>query len=78
LPEEVLGPADAGASIEGEKPVWFESGFLPTRVYMRDRLRPGNQLTGPAVIFQYDTTTVIPPDWRLIVDRRANIIATRR
>jgi N-methylhydantoinase A/oxoprolinase/acetone carboxylase beta subunit len=34
----------------------------------------GNIIDGPGVIFQYDTTTIIPPKWQAAVDERGNLI----
>jgi len=31
-------------------------------------------ITGPAVVEQFDATTVIPPGWGAQVDRRRNLI----
>jgi 5-oxoprolinase (ATP-hydrolysing)/N-methylhydantoinase A len=47
-----------------------------TRFYSRPRLRAGNLITGPAVIEQSDTTTVLPPGARARVDRYGNLIVT--
>jgi len=50
--------------------VWFpETGFVAVPVYDRDRLPAGCRLTGPAVIEQMDTTTVVPPQARLVNGR---------
>jgi N-methylhydantoinase A len=35
-------------------------------------------LAGPAIIEQFDATTVIPALWRAEVDRYRNLILTRR
>lgn len=43
-------------------------------VYERAVLEPGNRLTGPAIITQYDTTTVLPPGWQMWVDTVGNLI----
>ncbi|HLX38940.1 MAG TPA: hydantoinase/oxoprolinase family protein, partial [Ktedonobacteraceae bacterium] len=43
-------------------------------VYERGVLEPGNKLTGPAIITQYDTTTILPPGWRSQVDAVSNLI----
>lgn len=67
-----LRAADAGAAIIGEKQVWFDRRPQPTTLYERGRLQPGNRFTGPAVIFQYDTTTVVPPAWEAAVDTYGN------
>jgi N-methylhydantoinase A len=45
-----------------------------TPVYDRTSLRPGGMLQGPAIITQYDTTTVVPPEWRVQVDAVSNLI----
>jgi N-methylhydantoinase A len=46
-----------------------------TPVYMRERLAPGAVLTGPAIVAQYDTTTVLPPAWSATVDATGAILA---
>jgi N-methylhydantoinase A len=46
-----------------------------TPIYARDTLVPGVALAGPAVITQYDTTTVIPPGWHARIDAVSNLIA---
>jgi N-methylhydantoinase A len=50
--------------------VWFpETGFIATPVYERERLPAQCRFTGPAIIEQMDTTTVIPPKARLRHDK---------
>jgi N-methylhydantoinase A len=46
-----------------------------TPIYDRSALKPGMRFTGPAIITQYDTTTVILPRWRARVDAPGNLIA---
>lgn len=46
-----------------------------TPVYMRERLAPGAVLAGPAIVAQYDSTTVLPPDWSATVDATGAILA---
>jgi N-methylhydantoinase A len=43
-------------------------------VYARASLQPGGMLHGPAIIMQYDTTTIIPSGWHLRVDAVSNLI----
>ncbi|MEZ4541454.1 MAG: hydantoinase/oxoprolinase family protein [Chloroflexota bacterium] len=69
----VAGPDPTAARV-GRRPVWFDGGFRDTALYVREFLRPGNLLPGPGVIYQYDTTTIIPPGWSAAVDRRENLI----
>lgn len=47
---------------------------LEAPVYKRDALRPGCTFDGPAIITQYDTTTVVPPAWHGMVDAVSNLI----
>lgn len=77
LPTEPLGDPDATPALIGTKPVWFNAGFVDTRLFDRELLRAGHQFEGPAVVFQYDTTTVFPPDWLVTVDTRRNLLAVR-
>ena len=37
-------------------------------LYERDRLPPGARLAGPAIVEQFDATTVVPPGWTRAVD----------
>lgn len=56
------------------KPVWFDaSGPVQTPFYRRERLRPGHRLNGPAVILQYDATTLLAPAWSAFVDGLDNL-----
>jgi N-methylhydantoinase A/oxoprolinase/acetone carboxylase beta subunit len=61
---------------EGE--AWFRvDGDLrqvTTRYYDRTALKAGHHLEGPAIVNQYDSTTVIPPGLAADVDRYGNIV----
>ena len=59
------------------KPVWFEGRFRTAPVYDRERLAAGTRLRGPAVIVEYSSTTIVPPDFRCEVDKYLNLILTR-
>ena len=73
------GIARAGELSEGEaapqayRKVRFES-WLDTPIYQREFLRPGQHFSGPAIIEQADTTTVIEPDMMAKVDAAGNIL----
>ena len=45
-----------------------------TRIYTRDRLTPGDTFTGPAIISEYSSATVLPPRDRLRVDALRNLV----
>jgi N-methylhydantoinase A len=57
------------------RPVHFDATgtALDTPVYLRSQLAAGTTLTGPAVIDQLDSTTLVPPGWRAEVDEWLNI-----
>jgi 5-oxoprolinase (ATP-hydrolysing) len=46
----------------------------PTPFYDRELLRAGDRVEGPAVVEQYDSTTVIPPGFTAEIDRSGNIV----
>jgi N-methylhydantoinase A/oxoprolinase/acetone carboxylase beta subunit len=66
------------AALRHEREAWFrvesELRELPTKFYDRGLLVAGNRVDGPAVINQYDTTTVIPPGLTAEIDRFGNIV----
>jgi N-methylhydantoinase A len=71
---EPLSSSQAARAIIGRKQVWFNQKPVETSQYDRRQLRPGDEFWGPAVIYQYDTTTVIPPGWRVGVDAFRNLV----
>jgi len=62
-------PADARI---GERRAYF-GRYVPTALYERARLPLGARLTGPAIVEQDDTTTVIPPGVIALVDDAGNL-----
>jgi N-methylhydantoinase A len=41
--------------------MWVEGGWVDAPVYERGSLRAGQRLAGPAIVAQYDSTTLILP-----------------
>jgi N-methylhydantoinase A len=68
--------SDLAAARAGERAVYFAEagGYVPTPVYRRARLGPGATLTGPAILEQMDTTTVVLPGQQARVDAYRNVI----
>ncbi len=63
---------------KGRRGVYFEaSRETPAPLFERDRLGPGTRLEGPAIVEQFDATTVIPPGWRARVDEFLNLMLER-
>jgi N-methylhydantoinase A len=69
------GPS-ADAARTGERDVYLPElgGMVSCPVYLRDRLRAGNRLQGPAIIEQMDTTTVLLADMTAFVDPFLNLV----
>ncbi|HIP73990.1 MAG TPA: hydantoinase/oxoprolinase family protein [Anaerolineae bacterium] len=78
LPIQPLTQTSAVEAIIGEKEVWFDQRSVVTTLYQRERLRPGHHFSGPALVFQYDTTIVIPPGWVTAVDETGNLVVSRK
>jgi N-methylhydantoinase A len=85
VPQAKLSPGKAtGRTIEqaktGERKVYFgeQHGAVNCRIYSRDLLEPGHEITGPAIIEQLDTTTVIHPEQEATVDEYRNLIVREK
>jgi len=58
--------------------VWFGAKPHPTGIYDRQRLCARAVVSGPAVIVEYSSTTVVPPDFACSVDEQLNLILQRQ
>ncbi len=57
-----------------EKKIFYDGEFSKAKVYMREKLLPGNMIKGPAIISSFDGTSLIPPEHKCYVDRYFNIL----
>jgi N-methylhydantoinase A/oxoprolinase/acetone carboxylase beta subunit len=80
LPRSVLPPAELGdrnpvAACDGERNVYLhETGkFTAIPIYRAERLKPGNEFGGPAIVEAEDTTVLVHADQRLWVDGYRNL-----
>jgi N-methylhydantoinase A len=71
------GVSESGA-LKGTRQAYFEdsNGFVACPVYDRYRLRPGEEIAGPALIEERESTCVLSPGDKVTVDARGNLIAT--
>jgi N-methylhydantoinase A/oxoprolinase/acetone carboxylase beta subunit len=57
---------------------WFEKNGklakVKTKFYERTELLAGNKIQGPAIITQFDSTSVVPPGYSAEVDKHGNLI----
>jgi N-methylhydantoinase A len=66
-------PAEA-AVMEADHAIYWDGDWIAAPVYARERLGPGHRITGPAVIEQEDSTTLVQPGTRATVDPYLNLI----
>jgi N-methylhydantoinase A len=59
------------------KNVWFNGKPMRTTFYEREKLAPGMRIRGPAIVVEYSSTTVIPPDFVCTVDDHLNLVLKR-
>jgi len=71
----------AASSTNGKSPaassrqVYFDDGgWTDAQVFNREELPPGREIAGPAVIDQFDSTTVLPSGTSAIVDQYSNLV----
>ena len=74
LPQAELASPDPSAAFEGRRPVVIGTGLTQVPFYLGKRLRPGNAVTGPAIIAQPDTTVFLGPGDEATVDGRYNLV----
>jgi N-methylhydantoinase A len=79
LRQPAARPGEARRSGKAEpasrRAVWFAADVaLDTRVYDRASLRPADTIAGPAIIEQLDSTTLLFPGDRAVVDPYLNLI----
>ncbi len=53
--------------------IFWDGEWMEVPAYQRESLLPGNLLTGPAIVFEYDSTTLIPSGWMAKVDGYRNL-----
>ncbi|ARF54123.1 hydantoinase B/oxoprolinase family protein [Streptomyces gilvosporeus] len=57
--------------------MYAQGRWQDTPLYQRTGLRPGDTLTGPAIIAEEDATTVLDPGWQAAVAERGHLLLTR-
>ena len=76
-PEAEQGDGDASAALIETRDVVFdvdgEATSCPTPFFDREGLRAGDRIDGPAIVEQYDTTTIVPPGFVVEEIGRAHV-----
>jgi N-methylhydantoinase A len=76
LPRHPRADVAVEAAVRERRPAYFPEtdGFTDTPVYDRYRLVPGATLSGPAVVEEHESTTVIPPGMTAVADAYLNLL----
>ena len=74
LPTGSLEGEDASGAVAEEHEIVFKGERLRTKIYDRARLVPGNRFDGPAIVTEFDSTTVVLPGYTAQVDVNFNIL----
>jgi N-methylhydantoinase A len=77
LPSGEEGGGDASAAVTDEHEIVFKGERVPTRIYDRAKLAPGMRFDGPAIVTEFDSTTVVLPGYQAAVDTNFNILIER-
>lgn len=79
LEEIERGGIDPSPALKGERDAFFEenNALVKTRVYDGDRLLCENILEGPCIVEEKATTIVIPPVFRMMVDKYGNYVSVK-
>jgi N-methylhydantoinase A len=74
----LIDPSGRQATLEAalveRRPVWFDGAWIDTPVYAREKLPITATFPGPAIIEQFDATTVVEPADHVTTDRDGNLI----
>ncbi len=69
--------ADEATPPKTTRPVYLEGQSVDTPVYDRNALAPGQDIEGPVIIEERETTVFVLPGWNLNVHADGSLIATR-
>jgi N-methylhydantoinase A len=70
--------APRSEAVKGRRQVFFSAERpTDTPIMDRDKFVVGTSFSGPAIVEQFDATTVVPPGWTAHVDRYGNLVLAR-
>jgi 5-oxoprolinase (ATP-hydrolysing) len=64
----------AAAAARNSQPLWHDGGWRDTPIFDRAELRPGEKLSGPALVADSSCTLVIEPGWSGRVGSQGSIL----
>jgi 5-oxoprolinase (ATP-hydrolysing) len=77
--EQVLAPDKQAPPLQADDTakVFTEDQHQSAPLYLREKLKPGQQITGPAIIAEKTGTVIVEPGWKAETDSAANLILKR-
>jgi len=72
--ETSSGNSDASAARLQPTRIYADGAWREGYIYDRAKLSPGNRISGPAVVVEMDSTSVILPDHVGVIDEVGNIL----
>ncbi|UCC41348.1 MAG: hydantoinase/oxoprolinase family protein [Candidatus Aminicenantes bacterium] len=69
---------DSESAFLKKQDLFYEGKKYKASVFNRSLLRPGNRMTGPSLIADFDSTTFLPPSYSLEVDGFLNLLIHKR
>jgi N-methylhydantoinase A len=76
LPTAELSEDSASSARLEEHEIVVEGARVAATIYDRAKLLPGARLAGPAIVTEFDSTTLVLPGYEASVDRNFNIVIT--
>ncbi|MFC5369109.1 hydantoinase/oxoprolinase family protein [Salinirubrum litoreum] len=71
------GDSDPSGAQVATNEVYFDGSYHETPIYDRTELVAGNEITGPAIVVENDSTVVVQPAYTATVDPYGNLEITR-
>ena len=77
-PLEMAGPAPARKQSATARSARFDGDWAEARVFARDAMAPGDEVTGPAILEMQESTAVINASWGGRIDDHGTLVLRRR
>ncbi|XP_029033691.2 5-oxoprolinase [Osmia bicornis bicornis] len=74
--DPILPPSNEPPKVEKTTMVYFENGYLETKVYQLHTLSPGHTILGPAIIMDSLSTLLVEPDCTASITPRGDVKIT--
>jgi len=75
-----FAPVRKGTGVvpQGRRALRIHGQDVAAALYRREQLGAGDRFSGPAIVDQLDTTTLVPPDWDATLTAAGVLVLTRR